>query len=65
MPVPMWMLKIDATGRSLIIANSGARYDRGAFHRLRACHEISVSKVTDIGTNCIVPFSVERVGMNI
>jgi galactitol 2-dehydrogenase len=32
---------------------------------VRVRHEISVSKVTDIGTNCIVPFSVERVGMNI
>ena len=32
---------------------------------VRARHKISVSNVSDIGTYCIVPFSVERVGMNI
>ena len=32
---------------------------------IRARHEISVSNYADIRTNCIVPFSVERVGMNI
>jgi len=32
---------------------------------LRVRHKISVSNVSDIGTYCIVPFSVERVGMNI
>jgi hypothetical protein len=31
---------------------------------LRVRHKISVSNVSDIGTYCIVPFSVERVGMN-
>ena len=35
------------------------------FGRLRGRHKISVSNVSDIGTYCIVPFSVERVGMNI
>jgi hypothetical protein len=29
---------------------------------LRGRHEISVSKVTDIGTNCIVPFSWNESG---
>jgi hypothetical protein len=33
--------------------------------QVRARHKISVSNVSDIGTYCIVPFSVERVGMNI
>jgi len=32
---------------------------------LRARHEISVSNISCIWTNCIVPFSVERVGTNI
>jgi hypothetical protein len=32
---------------------------------LRASHEISVSNISCIWTNCIVPFSVERVGTNI
>src|SRR5258705_4883743 len=32
---------------------------------LRDCHEISVSSYGIIRTNCIVPFSVERVGTNI
>ena len=32
---------------------------------LSACHEISVSDYAAIRTNCIVPFSVERVGTNI
>ena len=32
---------------------------------LRARHEISVSSYAVIRTNCIVPFSVERVGTNI
>jgi len=31
----------------------------------RARHEISVSNISCIWTNCIVPFSVERVGTNI
>src|SRR4029077_19281510 len=31
----------------------------------RDCHEISVSSYGTIRTNCIVPFSVERVGTNI
>ena len=31
----------------------------------RAPHEISVSSYAVIRTNCIVPFSVERVGTNI
>ena len=33
--------------------------------RLRDRHEISVSSYATIRTNCIVPFSVERVGTNI
>jgi hypothetical protein len=33
--------------------------------RLSACHEISVSDYAAIRANCIVPFSVERVGANI
>ena len=32
---------------------------------VRARHEISVSNISCIWTNCIVPFSVERVGTNI
>ena len=32
---------------------------------LRVRHEISVSNISCIWTNCIVPFSVERVGTNI
>ena len=32
---------------------------------LRIRHEISVSNISCIWTNCIVPFSVERVGTNI
>jgi len=32
---------------------------------VRDCHEISVSSYGAIRTNCIVPFSVERVGTNI
>jgi hypothetical protein len=32
---------------------------------LRVRHKINVSNVSNIGTYCIVPFSVERVGMNI
>ena len=32
---------------------------------VRDCHEISVSSYGTIRTNCIVPFSVERVGTNI
>src|SRR5258707_15853533 len=34
-------------------------------HALRARHEINVSSYAVIRTNCIVPFSVERVGTNI
>jgi len=36
-----------------------------AIGALRARHEISVSNISCIWTNCIVPFSVERVGTNI
>ena len=38
---------------------------RDAVYDLRKCHEISVSHISGIRTNCIVPFSVERVGTNI
>src|SRR6266404_8579563 len=34
-------------------------------YAVRDCHEISVSSYGTIRTNCIVPFSVERVGTNI
>jgi hypothetical protein len=45
-------------------------YLRRAFPRqpatyLRDRHEISVSNISCIWTNCIIPFSVERVGTNI
>src|SRR5271166_3724890 len=36
-----------------------------SYSHLRARHEISVSNISCIWTNCIVPFSVERVGTNI
>jgi integrase len=36
-----------------------------SFYGLRVRHEISVSNISCIWTNCIVPFSVERVGTNI
>src|SRR5271165_1807648 len=46
--------------RRLLVPKPG-----GGFRVVRDRHEISVSSYATIRTNCIVPFSVERVGTNI
>src|SRR4029077_1793313 len=56
----------ETSGRNLLAAEGAA----GVGHHVALsvvgdCHEISISSYGTIRTNCIVPFSVERVGTNI
>src|SRR5260370_42594612 len=49
-------------------SNAALSFEYGVLRiqrHIRGRHKISVSNVSDIGTYCIVPFSVEGVGMNI
>ena len=60
------VVDVSAVLRAAAVAPvSAMRWFSFVHEGIRIRYKISVSNISDIGANCIVPFSVERIGMNI